>query len=514
MNNDINLINAHVITLNKDIPFANSLTIKNNIISAIDNIDNSLKTIDLKGAFLYPGFCDSHFHLKNFGKRSEMLDLKGINNINTIVKNIYNKSKSLKPGNWIIGFGWDQNLWPNAALPNSKILNEIQEYPIALTRIDGHSMWVNKTAIKIAEESYESLNEIKGGKIVNDCILIDNAMDPIRKKLPGDNSINISKWIKNAANFAARMGLTAVHDAWQDELIINSIIELINKNKFPIRCYGMVGSSHINLLNKYFYNGHYNSPLYNIRAVKAFIDGALGSRGAALKKPYNDDANNCGLILISKDEFEKLAYKCSENNFQLCTHAIGDRGNQMVLDIYSKYTKNKDLRWRIEHAQMVSEEDTYKFKDYNILPSMQPSHCTSDMKWVEKRIGEERTKLISKWKTFLDMGIPIPGGSDCPIEDGNPLFEIFAAVTRKDHNGWPENGWHPEECVDRISALKMFTQWGAYGSFSEHQRGIIKIGYDADITILSNDLTTCSEQDILNTEVMMTIVNGKIVYQN
>ena len=514
MNNDINLINAHLITLDKDIPFANSLTIKNNRISAINKVDNSLETIDLNGSFVYPGFCDSHFHLKNFGKQSEMLDLKGINNIEEIVDKVYNQSISTKEGSWIIGFGWDQNLWTEDELPNNNILNKIQGHRIALTRIDGHALWVNETAIKSIGQNSQTLNHIAGGKVINDCILVDNAMKPIRNELPGDESVNISRWIKNAAEFAAGMGLTAVHDAWQDKLIIDAIISLIDDNEFPIRCYGMIGSSDINLLNKYFSEGHYESSLYNIRSVKAFIDGALGSRGAALDKPYSDDENNCGLILISETEFKNLATICSENNFQLCTHAIGDRGNQIVLDVYSKFTQNKDLRWRIEHAQMVSEEDAYKFKKYNIVPSMQPSHCTSDMKWIENRIGADRTNLICKWKTFLDMGVPIPGGSDCPIEDGNPLFEIFAAVTRKDHNGYPKNGWHPEQCIDRISALKMFTEWAAFGSFLELKRGKIKVGYDADITVLSNDLTTCDEQDILNTEVVMTIVNGKIVYQH
>ncbi|SVD78064.1 uncharacterized protein METZ01_LOCUS430918, partial [marine metagenome] len=225
-----------------------------------------------------------------------------------------------------------------------------------------------------------------------------------------------------------------------------------------------------------------------------------------------DDKNNCGLVLISKKEFIELAQKCKNAGFQLCTHAIGDRGNSMVLDIYSQTIKNiSDHRWRIEHAQMVSDEDIPRFFKNGIVPSMQPTHCTSDMRWINDRIGEHRVHKISRWKTFINSGCKIPGGSDCPIEEGNPLFEYYAAVTRKDHSGYPESGWQPTECINRKDALKMLTTWGAYGEFSETNRGQIKIEYDADLTVLSNDLLKCNSKDILNTEVLMTIIEGKIL---
>ena len=232
-----------------------------------------------------------------------------------------------------------------------------------------------------------------------------------------------------------------------------------------------------------------------------------------LIEPYSDDHCNCGLILISNEEFAQLSTKCNDANFQLCTHAIGDKGNRMVLDAYRNATKNSyNHRWRIEHAQMVTDEDIPKFLEYNILPSMQPSHCTSDMRWMDKRIGLDRLPRVSRWKSFLNLGIPIPGGSDCPIEDGNPMFEYYAAITRQDHNGWPENGWHNEETLDRMSALKMFTQWAAYGEFSENKRGTIESGFDADLTILNNDITQCEPSEILDTEVVSTIVGGEFIY--
>ena len=267
----------------------------------------------------------------------------------------------------------------------------------------------------------------------------------------------------------------------------------------------MLGSAFSNLLNEYFKNGHYNSELYTIRSAKAFIDGALGSRGAALFEPYSDDEHNCGLILISHDEFNELATNCKKAGFQLCTHAIGDKGNSMVIDTYSKTMKNiSDHRWRIEHAQMVRDEDISKFYKNGIVPSMQPSHCTSDMRWMKDRLGEHRIHRISRWKSFIDSGCKIPGGSDCPIEEGNPLFEYYAAVTRKDHRGYPNTGWQPQECISRLDALKMLTSWGAYGEFAEHRRGKIKIGFDADFTVLSDNILTCDFDKILKTKRVLT----------
>ena len=276
----------------------------------------------------------------------------------------------------------------------------------------------------------------------------------------------------------------------------------------------MLGSNDKMLLKKYFNDGHYNNDYYTIRSVKAFIDGALGSRGAALHEPYCDDHNNCGLILISKEEFKKLTEACFKHNFQLNTHAIGDRGNSYVLNHYAKTVQsNNDRRWRIEHAQMVSDDDILMFKDYNILPSMQPSHCTSDMPWLKERIGQYRLPLVSRWQSFIKLGLKIPGGSDCPIETGNPLFEFYAAVTRQDHEGLPKQGWQPQEKVSKINALKMFTTWAAFGGFDENRRGKIKIGYDADLTILSDNLLQIPDSKILDVQIMGTIVKGDFVYK-
>ena len=510
--NNYNLINGNIITLNNIVPIANSITINNGKIESINSPNTKYITIDLQKNTLLPGLVDSHFHLSNFGKRLEMINLKQVESIDQIYELVRNKVKEMGECVLIHGFGWDQTLWSNKEYPSKDVLNKFQNNPVILTRIDGHSLWTNEAAIN--KSSYkDDLIAPDGGDIINKCVFIDNAMDPIRGIIPDNSKSDTMRWIRKACDQAIKYGITNVHDAWQDPMIFESINDLAESDRLPIRCYGMIGASHLNLISQVLNNGQHYNKNYTVRAVKAFIDGALGSRGAALLEPYSDAPNSCGLTLISHDEFLDIASKCSNANFQLCTHAIGDKGNRMVIDVYSKNYK-KDYRWRIEHAQMITYKDMLRCKEFEIVPSMQPSHCTSDMRWMKDRVGAQRTHRISRWKTFSELGLPIPGGSDCPIEDGNPMFEYYAAITRKDHNGLPENGWHPEEALDRISALKMFTQWAAYGEFSESRRGVIKIGFDADFTVLDNDITQCDPSEILDTNVVATIVGGQSVYSN
>jgi len=507
-----NLINGNIITLNHDFPVANSLAIENGKIISINQTISKFKTFNLKGATVIPGFIDAHFHLKNYGKRLEQVDLKGVKSLKEIHDILLEKIFHINDNEWILGFGWDQNLWDDVQFPPNDFLNNIApKNPIYLTRIDGHSAWVNQQAITRTKKNISQLNNVEGGQVINDCIMIDNSMNSFKSCLPKEEISQIKKWILSGANNAKKMGITGVHDAWQDRKTINAIKELVLDKKFPIRCYGMLASNDDQLLSDYFSSGHYNDEYLTIRSVKAFVDGALGSRGAALHEPYCDDLNNCGLILISNEKFSWLAKKCFENNFQLNTHAIGDRGNQYALNHYGSVLNiDNNKRWRIEHAQMVSDDDVIRFKKYNILPSMQPSHCTSDMAWLPERIGDNRLKLISRWKTFIDAGLKIPGGSDCPIETGNPLFEFYAAITRKNHQGYPDGGFQPQEKINRINALKMFTSWAAYGGFDEHKRGKIEIGYDADLTILDNNILSIDSQKILEIKILYTIINGNI----
>tara|TARA_B100001029_G_scaffold179736_1_gene190652 strand:- start:293 stop:1843 length:1551 start_codon:yes stop_codon:yes gene_type:complete len=510
----INLINANVITLNPDLPKVQDILIKDGKIESINRRMHSAKTINLKGSTLIPGFIDAHYHLSNLGKFLENFNLVGIDSPQKIANLIRENLHKYPKGTWILGRGWDQSLWENGNYPFSKILDEITEdYPISLTRIDGHAIWTNKIARYISGYK-ENPDIIMGGKIINDCIFIDNAIGSIKKNIPKPSELDVTRYIKNGIKQTVANGITGVHDAWQDSFIVNSIQKLIKKECFPIRCYGMLNGNDKEFLYPKLKSGMVKNDFYTIRAVKAFMDGALGSRGACLFDEYTDDPGNFGLTLLSESEFDKLAKICHQFRFQLCTHAIGDKGNKIVLDTYQKYLNGKNnRRWRIEHAQMVRDEEIPQFVNNDILPSMQPSHCTSDMRWMDKRIGVERCHRISRWKSFINAGLKIPGGSDCPIEKGNPILEFFSAVTRKSPENPTTSSWQSQEKLNRIEALKMLTTWAAYGGFDEKRRGQIKPGFDADLTILSQDLTTCSEEDILKTKVLMTFVNGKIVYK-
>ena len=515
MSQKVNLINGNFITLDDHCPSAETISIINGKINGVNALDHNSKSIDLNGATVIPGFTDSHFHLTNLGKQLDTLQLKGCNSPSEVAALVLEKSKILEDDEWIIGFGWDHNKWHEPLFPTADILNTLPiSQPIMLNRIDGHSSWVNQKAMQLSGLSV-SPNPPEGGEIINDCILIDNAMNPVQVVIPKPDESIVEKWINLALEIITPRGITNIHDAWQDPVTVKILQKMAEKGELPIRVYGMLGSSYPKLLKQFFKDGPYQSENYTIRSVKAFIDGALGSSGAALLEPYSDDHSNCGLILITHDKFEKLTTRCRDAGFQLCTHAIGDRGNRMVLDAYSNsVTEIKNHRWRIEHAQMVCDEDIPRFAENGIVPSMQPSHCTSDMPWIKERLGESRLHRISRWQSFIDSGCQIPGGSDCPIEDGNPLFEYYAAIARKDHNGSPNAGWQKQETVSRMDALRMFTTWAAYGEFAEHRRGKIRPGFDADLTFLSQDITICPENEILKTEVLGTMVAGKIIYNN
>jgi len=487
--------------------------LENGKIAGINAIDHNHKSIDLQGATAIPGFTDSHFHLTNLGKQLDTIQLKDCKSANEVAEKVLKKSATISHNDWILGFGWDHNKWHQPHFPNAETLNSLPiSQPIMLTRIDGHSAWVNQKAMELSGLDV-AFSPPDGGDIINDCILIDNAMNPVKFILPKPDQTLVEKWIKLALDIIITRGITNIHDAWQDPTTVKVLKQFEESGKLPIRIYGMLGSSYPKLLQNFFKEGIFRSKKYTIRSVKAFIDGALGSRGAALLEPYSDDNNNCGLILISDKDFIKLAEQCKNSGFQLCTHAIGDRGNKMVLDIYSDSTKElNNHRWRIEHAQMICNEDIPRFAKAGIIPSMQPSHCTSDMPWLHDRLGLNRLYRISRWQSFIDAGCKIPGGSDCPIEDGNPIFEYYAAVTRKNHKGSPNEGWQKQEVVSRMDALKMFTSWAAYGEFAEHRRGKIRPGFDADLTFLNQDITACPENKILNTEVIGTMVAGEFVF--
>ena len=510
--NIVTFTNGKIVTLDNARPVARSVTVSEGKITAVD-APPSGNVIDLHGSVMIPGLCDAHMHLTNFGKFLSELSFVEITSPHIIAKMVADETAKHPPGTWIFGRGWDQTLWEKPVFPQADMLDAVSpHHPVMLTRVDGHAIWVNDAARKLAGYSPDIILP-DGARVIKDCIFIDNAMNLIWKILPKKEQTTIRKYIEKALPVLWERGITMVHDAWMDSDTLAVITNMIHNGSFNMNLYGMLASDEPELLNRYFAQGPFVSDRLIIRSVKAFLDGALGSRGAALLEPYSDDPRNSGLVLLSEEELLSLASHCLSAGYQLNTHAIGDRANRILLNLYEKVLKGKNPhRWRIEHAQMVADEDISTFVKNDIIPSMQPSHCTSDMLWLDQRIGNHRTHRISRWNTFINAGLTVAGGSDCPIESGNLLHEIYAAITRRDHDGLPESGWHPEECVDPVDALRMFTNWAANSAFEDHRRGQITPGFCADFTVLSQDITTIPHDEILKTEVMMTVVGEEVVY--
>ncbi|MEW6455915.1 MAG: amidohydrolase [Acidobacteriota bacterium] len=526
---DLALTNGNVITMDCKIPLAQAIAIKGERILFVGSnfdirayIGKQTKIIDLEGKTIIPGLIDSHVHFIGLGERLRSLNFVGTKSIDEIVEIIKKNLNKYKPGEWILGGGWDHEDWEKKEFPTHGEISEVApDNPVYLTRVDGHAGWANKRAMEIAKITRE-IKDPAGGKIIRDSygnptgVFIDEAQDLITRHIP-ERSF---EWRKESAKVAQQkcleLGLTGVHDAGVSEETIKIYKELADENLLKIRIYAMLGGEKV--LEKYLKTGPeialYNNKL-SIRSVKLFIDGALGSKGAALFEPYNDDPGNYGLLMTSEEKLFEITKKAVENGFQVCVHAIGDKGNHITLNVYEKVLKEingKDCRLRIEHAQVLLLSDIPRFSILKVIPSMQPTHATSDMYWAEKRLGEKRAKGAYAWRSLLRTGARIAAGSDFPVEDPNPLWGFYAAITRQDHNEWPRGGWHPEEKMTREEALRAFTIDAAYASFEEDIKGSLEKGKLADVVVLSKDIMLIPPEEILKTEVIMTIIGGEIVY--
>lgn len=526
---EILLINGKIYTLDTTQPVAEAIAINNGKIIAVgksselkDRFDIE-KIIDLKGSVVIPGLIDAHAHMFGFGQMLNSLMLAGITSANEIAENVKEKSKTIPAGEWIYGRGWDQTLWSEKQFPTKDLLDKAApDNPVILGRIDGHAIWVNSKALEMAGITAATIAPA-GGKIIRDNsgnptgVFIDKATELIEKIIPPPTDAEIEQCILLAAEECIKAGLTEVHDMGLNSQTIRVYKKLADEQKLKIRIYGAIDAPS-QTWNEFSEQGpllNYGNGMLTIRAVKMYADGALGSRGAALIENYSDDTGNRGLTLIDDSIMEAVTYQAIKKNFQVCTHAIGDRANHIVLNMYEKIlgTDNKkDLRFRIEHAQVLLPEDISRFQKLNVLPSMQPIHATSDMDWAEARLGAERVKGAYAWKSLINSGSIIPAGSDFPNDIMQPLWGFYAAVTRMDQDGKPEGGWHPEQCLSRDEALKSFTTWAAYAAFKEKEKGSIQVGKYADLTIISQDIMTIPVNDFLNTEIVMTLINGKIVY--
>lgn len=520
---DLIVYNAKVYAMSDSDQTATAFAVKDGKFIAVGKDEEILKKyssknkMDVKGMPVYPGFFDAHCHFYEFGKSKLELNLVGIKSYEEILKMVKDEVSHRKKGEWIIGRGWDQNNWEEKTFPTKDELDKITpDNPVFLSRIDGHAVLVNQKTLDLS--LITSATKVEGGEVIvrnakPTGILIDNAIDLICKIIPPVSAEQQIKVLLLAQDECLKYGLTTVDDAGLPLEIINQIDSLQKSGQLKIKMYVMIIPDK-ETLSFFKKTGAYKTERLNVSSMKLYADGALGSRGAALIEPYSDDKNNLGLMLNDEKYFEGMLQTATEMNFQVCTHAIGDRANRFMLNLYGKYLKDKnDFRWRIEHAQIVHPNDWEKFSRYSIIPSVQPTHCTSDMYWVENRLGELRMNEAYPYKSLLNSAGILPTGSDFPVEEVNPLLGFYAAITRQDLSGFPEGGFYPNERLTREEALKGMTIRSAYANKEEKDKGSITVGKDADFVILSDDIMTCNEEDIPKTKVRFTYINGEMVYQ-
>ena len=525
------LINGIVYTMDKDNSVAQAIAIRGNRIVGVGSDEEirdrytSDTVIDLQGMCVMPGMIDAHAHMNGLGQLLRSIILVGVPSAEEAVKLVAGRAPNATRGEWIFGRGWDQNLWQVKEFPTASVLDAVApDNPVLLVRIDGHASWVNSRAMAIAGITRET-RDPDGGKIIRDGkgnptgVFIDNARDLVENFVPPLTDAEVTENILRAATECAKAGITEVGDMGLDSLEIEIYKHLADERKLPIRIYGTVSApgatwSTVALEKPLI---AYGGGMFTLRAVKLYADGALGSRGAALVEQYSDDPGNRGLTKISEADLEANVRLAFQHGYQPCIHAIGDRGNNMVLNAYEKVLSTMpegDYRPRIEHAQVLLPDDIPRFRKLGVLPSMQPVHATSDMYWAEARLGPRRVKGAYAWRSLLNTGSIILGGSDFPNDGMYPLWGFYAAVTRSDRNGYPQDGWYPDQKMTREEAARCYTAWAAYGAFEENIKGTIEAGKLADLTILSKDIMRVAPAEILSTDVEKTMVGGKIIYQS
>lgn len=518
-------INGKIYTCDEHNSIAEAIAIQGTRIIGVGKTSDILShfktsdTLDLMGKTVMPGFIDAHGHMLGLGDALQRLNLVGTTSLSQVIEMV--KEKVQQKNAWVFGRGWDQNDWEVKEFPNHEMLDEIAGAKfIILRRIDGHATWVNQNVMNLAKITRDTPDP-DGGKILRDAngnptgILLDNAENLIQAVVPERTQGEIEHSLFLAANECAKYGLTEVHDMGVDLKILNAYERLISADSLPIRIYAAIDGVG-ETWDFFLQNGSvvdYKDKI-SIRAVKLYMDGALGSRGAALIAPYSDDPMNRGLTYMSEDSLKKICENAIAKGFQVCTHAIGDRANHIVLSAYEKVLKNNssDVSFRVEHCQILDTNDISRFHQLGVIPSMQPTHATSDRWWAEQRLGSERIKGAYAWKSLLNAHSVIPTGSDFPVESPNPLWGFFAAVTRAGNDNYPENGWYGNQKMSREEAAKAFTIWGAYASFQENWKGTIEKGKVADLTIFSKDIMQIPQKEILDADVEFTIVGGKVVY--
>jgi predicted amidohydrolase YtcJ/DNA-binding transcriptional ArsR family regulator len=527
---DLIVTGAHIYTVDDSRPAAQAFAVRNGVFTFVGSASEAMalrgpntRVVDMKGATIVPGLADAHGHLSGLGEFLRDADLVGsLSYEEAIARTVKHAGKPAK-GEWVIGRGWDQNRWASKQFPTSDALTRaFPDNPAMLERVDGHALLANARAMQEAGIT-AATKDPEGGRIIRDAsgnptgVFVDNAKGLIMRAIPSDTPAQIERSMAAALAECYRWGLVAVHDPGESRRTIDVMESMAKKGAFDLRGYILISDDSADIAHYYtlgprsaLYGGH----LW-VRAIKLYADGALGSRGAALLSPYSDDPGNSGLLVSTEPHLQAVATAALRNGFQVATHAIGDRGNRNVLDAYEaalKAVPTANHRFRVEHAQIIDPADIPRFAQLGVIPSMQASHQTSDMRWAEDRLGPSRIHGAYAWRSLLNTGVIVPNGTDFPVEHVNPLITFHSAVTREDATGWPNGGWYPEQRMTRDEALRSMTIWPAYAGFQEHLMGSITPGKYADFTVLDRDIMTVPDSDILGTSVVATYIGGKSVY--
>ncbi len=516
---------AKIYTVDGKFSVAEAMAVNDGKIIAIGTNDEILKeyegeeTIDAAGKFIYPGFIDAHAHFLNYGFSLQQVNLTGTKSWQECIDKVkaFIKAKNIKPGTWVQGRGWDQNDWTVKEFPNKDSLDiNFPNNPLALVRIDGHALIANTKAIEMA--NVKPGQTIAGGTIETidgklTGIMIDNAEDIIFAAVPAPTKDEYAIALNEAQQNCFAMGLTTVVDCGLNKNHVDIIDALQKEGTLKMKLNVMLSDDSANYAY-YLKTGPYKTPMLNVNGFKLYADGALGSRGACLLQPYSDKPGWQGFLLKDRSYFEKIIPQIYNSKFQANTHAIGDSGNRMILQVYASVLKeNNDRRWRVEHAQVVNKNDFYYFGKYSIIPSVQPTHATSDMYWAEQRLGAERIKGAYAYKQLLNQNGWIPLGTDFPVEDISPFKTFYAAVARQDSKGFPDSGFQIKNALSPEETLRGMTIWAAKGSFEEKEKGSLETGKAADFILLDTDLIGGDIKNLLNASVTQTFINGKTVYK-
>ena len=530
------LTNGRIYTVDVARPTASALAVRGGrIVFVGSNVEAraltgaATRVIDLQGKTVIPGIIDAHAHLLGLGTSLRNVNLAGAASYAEVISRVTAWAKTVRPGEWILGRGWDQTRWTANQFPaHDELSRALPNNPVVLSRVDGHAVLANAKAMELAGITARTPDPV-GGRIIRDAagapsgVFVDNAEELVTKAIPSPSRAEKERAILAAIAECNRYGLTAIHDAGQDPATIRIYEQLARTGKFNVRNYVMLsdpGDSAAAMRNQYLIRGP-ASGLYGgrlwVRAIKLYSDGALGSRGAALLAPYADEPTNSGLLVSQPSHIAKMAELGLRRGFQINVHAIGDRGNRIALDAFESALRRvprANHRFRIEHAQVISAEDIPRFALLGVIPSMQATHQTSDMRWAEARVGPDRIRGAYAWRSLLNTGVIIANGTDFPVEEVNPMLTFHASVTRQDAAGTPAGGWYPEQKMTREEALQSITIWPAYAGFQESVMGSLTPGKYADFVVLDRDIMRVPENELHATRVLSTWLGGKRVYHS